>query len=365
MADARIYEDQDTDHTLDPDALALTNFRLFTQPYDLVISSLIDQIKDQTIHLRQVSDRPKFQRRYVWPEKLASRLIESILLNVPIPPCYLAQDSDFKLDVIDGQQRIFSIYRYIDNQFRLRDLEVRTDLNSKSFFQLSATIQRQIQTYTLRCVIVTNHSDPELKFEVFERLNTSTVPLNAQELRKSVSRGPLIDLLEVLATDKAWLKIFNRKVPDRRMRDEELILRFFAFQVLGLGSYSTPHKHWLNEVADRGRSFDSEQIKRLASLWKSTVRKCLLIFEPNECFRRIPLRPRNVVNRALMDLIMYSLVGVPRRAIERHADTFYERTEQLLQDPEFDDLITRSVDHKSRTLRRFELWADCVTGDLF
>ena len=365
MADARIYEDEDTDQTLDPDTLALTDFRLFTQPYDLVISSLIDQIKDQTIHLRQVSDRPKFQRRYVWPEKLASRLIESILLNVPIPPCYLAQDSDYKLDVIDGQQRIFSIYRYIDNQFRLRDLEVRTDLNGKSFFQLSPAIQRQIQTYTLRCVIVTNHSDPELKFEVFERLNTSTVPLNAQELRNSVSRGPLIDLLEVLASDSVWLKILNRKEPDRRMRGEELILRFFAFQVLGLNSYSTPHKHWLNKVADRGRIFDTDEIDRLASLWRETIRKCLVIFQSKECFRRIPLRQRNVVNRALMDLIMHSLAGVPRRKIEQHAETFYERTEQLLKDDEFDDLIRRSVDHKSRTLRRFELWSNHVTSDLF
>ena len=365
MPDGRLYEDEKTVHAPDPDTFAPKDFRLFTQPYDLVITSLIDQIRDHTIHLRQLSERPRFQRRYVWPERLASRLVESILLNVPVPPCYLAQDQDFKLDVIDGQQRIFSIYRFLDNQFKLRDLEVRRDLNGKSFFQLHSTTQRQIQTYTLRCVIVTNHSDPELKFEVFERLNTSTVPLNAQELRNSVSRGPLIDLLEMLATDDVWLRILNRKIPDKRMRDEELILRFFAFQVLGLHSYRTPHKHWLNEIANQGRTFDSRRIEQLAELWKSTIRKCLFIFEPNECFRRIPLGRRNVINRALMDLIMYSLSEAPTRQVLRHAKTFRQRTEGILQDDEFDDLITRAIDHKSRTLRRFKMWSDNVTSGLF
>ena len=267
-----IYEDEKTIHDVDPEEGPRLGTRLFTQPYDLVTTSLLDQIKNGTIQLRQLSDRPKFQRWYVWPDRLASRLIESILMNVPIPPCYLAQDNEFKLDVIDGQQRIYSIHRFLDNQFRLRNLEVVTSLNNYYFHQLPATIRRKILTYTLRCVIVTNDSDPEIRFEVFERLNTSTVPLNSQELRNSVSRGPLIDLLGVLAQDKSWLSILRRKRPDSRMRGEELILRFFAFQVLGLATYKTPHKHWLNEVADKGRNFTQDEIEALGKLWRQTIR---------------------------------------------------------------------------------------------
>lgn len=365
MAERRIYEDENAEQERDPEEEPIRTTKLFTQPYDLVITSLLDQIDDGTVHLRQISDRPKFQRKYVWTDRLASRLIESILLNVPIPPCYLAQDSDYKLDVIDGQQRIFSIYRFVRNQFKLRDLEVLKDLNSKASFELPPTLRRKIETYTLRCVIVTNDSDPEIRFEVFERLNTNTMPLNPQELRNSISRGALIDLLGELANDEAWLRIINHPKPDNRMRDEELILRFFAFHLFGIDGYKTPPKYWLNEVADKGRRYSLERIDELAHIWKSTIEKCLMIFSPEECFRRLPMTKRQVVNRALMDLTMVSLVNVPKKDVERESKEFYQRYVSLLQDQEFGDLITRAIDHKSRTLRRFELWSDKVTSGLF
>ena len=296
---------------------------------------------------------------------MASRLIESILLDVPIPPCYLAQDKYYKLDVIDGQQRIFSIYRFVNNHFKLRELTILGEYNQKAYFELPATLRRKIETYTLRCVIVTNNSDPELRFEVFERLNTNTVPLNAQELRNSISRGSLIDLLGELAKDPLWLQILNHKEPDKRMRDEELILRFFALQLLGLESYNTPQKYWLNDAADQGRHYDSEKIEALASTWRCTLENCLLIFNPEECFRRTPITKRQVVNRALMDLTMYSLAGIPKEDVRPKSKEFYQRYMNLLQLNEFEDLITRSIDHKSRTLRRFELWSKTITSGLF
>ena len=117
---ANIYETEQQVDTPDPDAIPVEDRRISTQPYDLVVGSLMDQIKGGTIFLRPLSDRPSFQRNYVWSDEFASRLIESILLNVPIPPCYLSQNDDFELDVIDGQQRLYSIYRFVDNQFVLR-----------------------------------------------------------------------------------------------------------------------------------------------------------------------------------------------------------------------------------------------------
>ena len=365
MTDTPVYEDQHATLEQDPDQLAIRQTRLFTQPYDLVITSLISQIRDGTVYIRQLSARPHFQRRYVWPNRLASRLVESILLNVPIPPCYLAQDHDYTLDVIDGQQRIFSIYRFLDNQFTLRELEVLTTLNGKAFHELDATLRRKLETYSLRCIIITNDSDPEIRFEVFERLNTNTMPLNAQELRNSISRGPLINLLGKLATQKKWLNILNRDKPDNRMRGEELILRFFAFYLHGLESYRTPQKRWLNDAATKGRGYSDAEISRLHQVWENTLYKCLLVFKPLECFRRLPLTERPVVNRALMDLTMSSLVNVSEDTVKQNAEEFYRRYLSILTTEEFHDLITRSVDHKSRTLRRFELWSEIVMPDLF
>lgn len=361
----KIYEDENEEHVVDPDETPVQDRRLVTQPYDIVINSLLGQIADGTLHLQPISDRPGFQRRYVWPPRLASRLIESILLNVPIPPCYLSQNERYELDVIDGQQRIFSIYRFVNNQFRLSTLEVLKDHNGSRFFELPDQLQRKLWTYTLRCVIITNDSHPEIRFDVFERLNTNTVPLNAQELRNSVYRGPLINLLVSLAEHEPWLEILNRKHPDKRMRDEELILRFFAFEVQGLESYRTPQKHWLNDAAKAGQRYSANRISSLESLWKSTIDKSLTVFEPTECFRRLPLKGRSsVVNRALMDLTMNSLAQVPESQIQNIASTFYQRYVDVLQDNEFDDLITRAIDHKSRTQRRFEIWKARVTQGL-
>lgn len=365
MAEPRLYEDEHLEQEHDPDESPTGNRRLFTQPYDLVITALLDQIRSKTLHLRPISDRPTFQRRYVWSNRLASKLIESILLNVPIPPCYLAQNEEFELDVIDGQQRIYSIYRFSNNEFRLTGLEVLKELNGSYYYEIPKALTRKIDTYTLRCVIVTNDSDAEIKFEVFERLNTSTMPLNAQELRNSISRGQLIDLLNKLVDYKPWLGILNRRQPDRRMRDEEMILRFFAFHIGGLNSYKTPQKHWLNDAAKDGRKYSDDRIENLATVWKTTVDKCLLIFKPQHCFRRLPLKGRSVVNRALMDLTMYSLNDVPVPAIKIAAKEFHQRYINIVQDEQFDDLITRAIDHKTRTIQRFEIWSRQVTADLF
>ena len=237
-----IYEPEDESTERDPDEVPVKDRRVYTQPYDLVVDSLLDQIKGGTIFLRPISERPSFQRRYVWSNQLASRLIESILLNIPVPPCYLSQNEDFELDVIDGQQRLFSIYRFLENQFALTGLGVLEDLIGKRFHQLPQKIQRQLKTYTLRLVAITNESHPEIKFDVFQRLNTNTVPLNAQELRNCVYRGKLNDLLQDAVDYAPWLKILGKRSADKRMRDEELVLRFFGFYIHGLESYRTPQK---------------------------------------------------------------------------------------------------------------------------
>lgn len=346
---------------LDPDASPPKSRKLFTQPYDLTLKTLVDQIDGETLHLRPLSGKPAFQRRYVWSDRLASRLVESILLNVPIPPCYFAQDEDFALEVIDGQQRIYSIYRFIKNQFRLGYLETVTEANGSRFFELENKIQNRLLNHTLRCVVITNDSDEELRFDVFERLNSNTVPLNPQELRNCVYRGTLIELVGTLVEYKPWLKILRRSAPDKRMRDEELILRFFAFQQCGLSTYRTPQKHWLNDVARWGRRISDSEAEALGELWRSTVDKALLIFRPEECFRRIqPGRRSTPINKALMDLHMITLARTPVDRVKQVADSYKEKFAALLNDSEFDDLISRSIDHRTRTNRRFEIWEQAM-----
>jgi hypothetical protein len=362
--DRPIYESEKNNNDRDPDEVPVKDRRVSTQPYDLAIKALIAQIADGTIFLKPISERPSFQRRYVWTDKLASKLIESILLNVPIPPCYLSQNEDFELDVIDGQQRLFSIYRFINNQFNLTNLEVLPDFNGLAFFKLPPKEQKKIETHTLRCVLITNESHPEIKFDVFERLNTNTIPLNAQELRNCLFRGGLNNLLKELVRYDPWLSVIGRKLPDKRMRDEELILRFFAFYKKGLSSYRTPQKHWLNDMAKEGRDFSKKEIEDLGAVWKAGIDNNLILFPPSECFRRIPKGRSRVINRALMDLNMITLCKVAKTKLLEIKKEYKARYKRLFKNEEFIDLISKSIDHTKRTKRRFEIWKDEVTRGL-
>lgn len=353
-----IFEIEKESQTPDPDEVPIRERRLFTQPYDLVVQALIEQIESGTIFLRPHSDRPSFQRHYVWTNILASRLIESMLLNVPIPPCYLSQNEDFELDVIDGQQRLYSIYRFMNNQFSLTGLEVLIELNGLRFHEIPSKLQRQLKTHTLRCVLITNESHPEIKFDVFERLNTNTVPLNPQELRNSIYRGALNALLGDVVMYKPWLEILGRKEPDKRMRDEELALRFYAFWIHGLESYRTPQKHWLNGTAKSGMKYSQKKCKELYGIWTEAVNTSLVWFEPEECFRRPIAGKKTAVNRALFDLVMLSAAHSQVKGIKEKRTTFRRKYETLLQNETFEDLISRAVDHTSRTKRRFEMWEE-------
>lgn len=362
IKDKPLYEPDSEANEPDPDEVPIRDRKVVTQNYDLVVESLVDQIEGDTIFLRPLSERPSFQRRYVWTNILASRLIESILLNVPIPPCYLSQNEDYELDVIDGQQRLFSIYRFFDNQFPLSGLEVLTELNGLRFHQILNKLQRQIKTHTLRCVLVTNESHPDVKFDVFERLNTNTVPLNAQELRNCIYRGSLNSMLEEAVAYGPWLEILGKKHPDKRMRDEELVLRFFAFDIHGLGTYRTPQKHWLNEAAKAGMKYSPERTDNLRSVWEHAIDISLEWFEPKECFRREGSRS---INRALFDLVAQSASATQAEEAAAIRDAFRSRYYRLLNDnEEFQDLINRAVDHTKRTKRRFEIWDSAFEGIL-
>jgi len=360
MADEKPIYELDLDANIpDPDEAPLKDRKVITQPYDLVVESLSDQIKGGTIFLRPLNNRPNFQRKYVWTNSLASMLIESILLNVPIPPCYLSQNEDFELDVIDGQQRLFSIYRFLDNQFPLTQLEVLKELNDKRFHELPTKTQRQLKTHTLRCILITNESHPDIKFDVFERLNTNTVPLNAQELRNCVYRGSLNSMLEEASQYAPWLQILRRKSPDLRLRDEELILRFFSFDQQGLESYRTPQKHWLNDAAKVGQKYSEKKTSELLQLWKHAIDVSLLLFEPNECFRRDNSKS---LNRALFDLVTSSTKKLSPEQANKARRKFRSAYADLEGNDEFQDLISRAVDHTKRTKRRFEIWSEQMDG---
>jgi len=183
---------------------------------------------------------PEFQRRYVWDNKKASLLIESVLLEVPIPVIYLAEEDNGKFIVIDGQQRLRS-FRFLNNEFKLRGLSVLSELNGKYFKDLDKEKQRKIEDTTLRVIEIRKESHPDVKFEIFERLNVGAVKLNDQELRNCIYRGRYNDLIKELAEDKDFLFLLGLREPHKRMYDRELVLHFLAFYNQTYLRYKPPY----------------------------------------------------------------------------------------------------------------------------
>lgn len=219
---------------------------------------------------------PDYQRKYVWDMKRASKLIESFAIGLPVPQVFFYENSDGQLEVIDGQQRITSIAYFFDGffgppsasgyrkVFRLIGLEQRKDLEGKSFDDLDERTKRKLKNSSLRGVTVKQLSpeeeQPESVYHIFERLNTGGQPLNAQEIRNAVYRGPILAELEELNKDTNWRAIYGKPEPDPKQRDIELLLRLFAL-FRNIDNYMPPMKDFLSREMANNKAFETERAK--------------------------------------------------------------------------------------------------------
>jgi uncharacterized protein with ParB-like and HNH nuclease domain len=185
--------DNDEDFTFPPEER-----RVITQPLDLSVQTLVEQWNDKHLIL------PPIQREYVWDNGKASRLIESLILNIPVPVLYFAETQDAKYEIIDDHQRVRSIVRFINNEFGLSGVAVLREYKGLRFHQLPEREQRFVRMRTLRIILISIDSHPNMKFEIFERLNTGAIVLNAQELRNFIYRGTFNNMLHELANDAVF-----------------------------------------------------------------------------------------------------------------------------------------------------------------
>jgi hypothetical protein len=332
--------------------------RLITQPYDLAVSDLVHQIDNNRLHLR-----PVYQRRYVWDNKKASKLVESLLINVPIPVCYLAEESDGTRSVIDGQQRLRSLFRYLENQFALGSLEVLPELNRKRFHQLTERQQRLIGNRTIRCIVISEDSDPDIRFDVFERLNTGSVPLTAQELRNSVYRGNFNSALKQLASDERFRRCMGGRT-DTRMAFEELVLRFFALDER-LEDYRPSLKRLLNVYMRDYKDLSTDALGVLSERFLTTADKAYAVYGEN-CFRRANPSDSggswlNTINSAVYDVVMLNLARVDasvEQLAARRVDIIDETVNLMLSDEDFADAISLATGDRARLHRRVRLFSE-------
>lgn len=339
----------------EPSALDVTSGerKLVTQPYDFSVGQLAADVKSNKILLIDVP----YQREYVWDDAKASRLIESLLLNVPIPVCYFAENEDGTWEVIDGLQRAQSIVRFVGGDLRLKGLLVLSELNGRLFEELPARDQRRLETRTLRFVVVTDESHPDIKFDVFERLNTGAVKLTSQELRNCIYRGVLNDGLKKLAADKNFRAALG-KSRDNRMRDEELVLRFLSLAA-DLPGYKPPLTQFLNEYMRTNRRASPPQ--KLAELFSDTMGCIASIFE-GRAFRGLKEDKSlaSNLNRALYDAVSISLAFANRRQAVEQREAIREGHVRLLASGEFVPLIGRATADRTRMHGRVRMYSEML-----
>lgn len=337
--------------------------RLITHPYDFIIRSLKEQVDDKTLVLAD-----DFQRRRVWDDTKASRLIESLLINVPIPVCYFAELDDGSYSVIDGQQRLTSIYRYLDNEFPLKSLKIRDDLNKKRFNQLGVLDQRLIKSRSIRCVVILKDSDPEIRFDVFDRLNSNSVKLNRQELRNSLYKGILSSSInkefsenEIFKKLRRAKEIDGKKQVDKRMNDCELILRFFALHFDGDNYQGDLHK-FLDNYLQKGQKLNSQQKEAHKQIFLHTIRTVDCVFGVNS-FRRYDPNTRTWItslNRAIYDIVMLYFSRLTLDLVTEKKDDILDVFIKIHQDTEFQEAITSTPEKISSLQTRLDKWYESL-----
>ncbi|OYX33901.1 MAG: hypothetical protein B7Y99_06560 [Caulobacterales bacterium 32-69-10] len=339
--------------------------RLATQSLDLSIEALVARISRNGLILQ-----PEFQRDYVWSAGKASALVESVLMRIPLPVVYLAETMEGDWEVVDGQQRLTSLHSYVVGRFpdgtafRLGQMNVRSDLKGKAFKDLPKADQNAILNYTLRAVILQNESHPDLKFEVFERLNCGSVQLKDAELRNCMYRGAYNDMLNELAENPFLLKIRHAEATHKRMEDRQLILRFFAMKRNSHLNFKGGMKQFMNREMIAHRHASPTEISALKAMFESAIECAWAVFGPN-AFRRWSAGDdrgpeghwESKLNVALWDTILYTFAFFEKRQIVPVADAIREEFLDLMSnDDTFVDYIGRTTDKPDRVRYRADTW---------
>lgn len=276
-------------------------YRINTYGADFTLEILSQKLENDEIKI------PPFQRRYVWPEKKASRLIESCLLGLPIPQVFLYRQADTQdLLVVDGQQRLKSVHYFFKGKFEngrpfiLR--AVKDQWEGKTFSTLSEPDKRKFKNFILRATIFeqTDPADNSSVFEIFERLNTGGMALTQQEIRNCVIRGTIQSTLESINKLASWRKLLGKETPDTRMKDIEMILRFLALHK-GWREYKKPMKDFITTFM-KEHSNPTEKQRAEYERTFTRVMDCL-----DRGIGRDAFRIKSGINIALFDAVTVAL----------------------------------------------------------
>lgn len=314
----------------------------------MTIDLILKRIKYEEINLA-----PDFQRHAdIWTEKAQSRLIESILIRIPLPAFYIDATDEDKWLVIDGLQRLNTLKKFvIDKNLKLEGLEFLQDLNAKKYDELPRNYQRRIDETILTVYLIQKGTPAKVKFNIFRRINTGGEPLSPQELRHAINPGKANKLLENLAKSTQFKKNTNlSKKREKRMDDQEFVLGFVAFCLTPYQDYPVDEgrDYFLNEAMQKINKISSREEEYIKNTFLKSMDAASKIFGEN-AFRKIYSNQSKKfpINKALFESWSVSLGKLCDREIqiliEHKEDLKNEFIYYIEKDPSFLKSISQAA----------------------
>lgn len=331
------------------EATPAPKYEIFSYPADTTLKGYLEQWTNEQLWI------PPFQRDYVWDQTRASKLIESFLLGLPVPPVFLYKPAGSKqFWIVDGQQRIHSVVDFQkglfgDSRFRLKGVDSRWE--GKTFTDLGETDRFNLETAVLRAIVIqqTHPADHSSIYHIFERLNTGGIRLNAMEVRQCVFSSTFLNELKVVNNQPTWQKILGSSKPDKRLKDVELVLRVIALY-RDYENYDKPMKQFLNKCAAHFREGDAPENQAIATEREEVFRcfsaACNLIIQ--ELGER-PFHLKGRLNFSALDAVM---VAVMRNAT---VSNLAEKFKDLLAAETFMDDVSYNTSDEAVLKRRMKL----------
>jgi hypothetical protein len=322
--------------------------------------------------MNRIDLQPDFQRRAgIWDQRRQSRLIESMLLRIPLPAIYAAEDEEERWEIVDGIQRLTSIARFIRPELvgsaplRLSGLQYLSEYEGLTFEDLSERMKLRLRETILNINIINKQTPPEVKYNIFVRINTGGMILTQQELRHAITPGPSRHLLEQLAATDAFVRATDGSVKPGRMADRELVLRFLAFHLLGVANYRHSDMDGFLLRAMRAiNRLEPDQVESLGAQFVRAMATAFKIFG-SDAFRKRsgPEDWRHPVNKGLFEAVAVNLALLSDAVLERlveHADDVRAGLMRLCANREFDAAISVGTSDVTKVNRRF-----LAVSDLF
>jgi hypothetical protein len=340
-----------------------------TQNIEYDLETLVKKIKKGVIKLD-----PEYQRRHRWDRETSSRLIESLILNIPIPLIYISQDVDVdkedeeetaRYSVIDGQQRLTAILDFLENKYALEELNVLSDLAGSFYKDLPPFLVRRLEERTIRCLRIDSTVDSQVKYDIFERLNSGSVKLEPQELRNAVSRGPFNDLIKELAQSEDFrvlLQIDPHNPMDSKkvqtMEDVELVLRFFCLIDDNYKNLKGGFKQFLNSEMDKKKELDKKSLKQLETAFLKTM-KVIRQYFGETAFAKYRVEKGAYITMSRFNAAVYDALSVGVKAcVDLNNPTITDKQianyKKLFADPDFFRSVEGSVNDRNKIVVRID-----------